>query len=111
MEGRISLAPLRSDDTLAVLGGDFAMDASVATAVRGSARAQLAGGAARGRDKSERATVETVLDPRTRLVRSACICTNQDKLRKHEFRDCVMATCASAGALWTADATKRKRVQ
>ena len=69
MEGRICVAPLRSDDTLAVLGGDYAMDASVATAVRGSARAQLAGAAPRGRDKSERATVETVLDPRTRLVR------------------------------------------
>jgi len=52
-----------------------------------------------------------VLDPRTRMVRSACICSNQDKLRKHEFRECVVATCASAGALWTADATKRKRVQ
>ena len=73
MEGRISLAPLRSDDTLAVLGGDYAMDASVATAVRGSARAQLAGSASRGRDKSERATVETVLDPRTRLVRLPAI--------------------------------------
>ena len=76
------MAPLRSDDTLAVLGGDYAMDASVATAVRGSARAQLAGAAPRGRDKSERATVETVLDPRTRLVRrgqalgwvAACTC-------------------------------------
>ena len=45
------------------------MDASVRTAMRQSANRQLEG-RSRAKDRSDRATVETVLDPRTRMVRA-----------------------------------------
>ncbi len=56
------------DDALESLGGRQSMHSSVAATVRGTAR-QQATGADRTKDKADRATYQTVLDPRTRLVR------------------------------------------
>jgi len=56
------------DDTLESLQGlDHTMGSSAMTAVRGNARKQSVG-APRTKDKADRATYQTVLDPRTRLV-------------------------------------------
>ena len=44
------------------------MDSSVMTLVRVSSHRQLGGGVVTRRDKSDRATAEQVLDPRTRMV-------------------------------------------
>ncbi|CAL8466744.1 g6280 [Coccomyxa elongata] len=55
------------DDALESLGGSQSMHSSVAATVRGTAR-QQATGADRTKDKADRATYQTVLDPRTRLV-------------------------------------------
>lgn len=46
----------------------LAMDSSVRTAIRQSTNKQMEG-RCRSKDRSDRATVETVLDPRTRMVR------------------------------------------
>ena len=56
------------DDALESLGSGQRMHSSVAATVRGTAR-QQATGADRTKDKADRATYQTVLDPRTRLVR------------------------------------------
>lgn len=47
------------------------MDAKVHTSIRQSTNRQLEG-SSRSRDRSDRATVETVLDPRTRMVGFNC---------------------------------------
>lgn len=44
------------------------MDSKVQTSVRRANNKQMEG-VAKGKDRSDRATVETVLDPRTRMVR------------------------------------------
>lgn len=80
------------DDALESLGGQR-MHSSVAATVRGTAR-QQATGADRTKDKADRATYQTVLDPRTRLVR--CLppllaCTPQNKLSQ-----CMHYPCTSA---------------
>ena len=46
----------------------YSMDSSVRTAIRQNAHKQMQG-SSRSKDRSDRATVETVLDPRTRMVR------------------------------------------
>ena len=45
----------------------YSMDSSVRTAIRQNTHKQMQGNA-RSKDRSDRATVETVLDPRTRMV-------------------------------------------
>lgn len=55
------------DDSLESLEGTSGMHSSVMAAVRGNSRRQ-ATGVARDKDKADRATYQTVLDPRTRLV-------------------------------------------
>ena len=47
------------------------MDSSVMTSMRVSSNRQLGGGVVTRRDKSDRATAEQVLDPRTRMVGAA----------------------------------------
>lgn len=56
------------DDALESLGAGQAMHSSVRATVRGAAR-QGATGSEHTKDKADRATYQTVLDPRTRLVR------------------------------------------
>ena len=58
------------DDTLESLVGGCNLGCSAAASVRSSASKQ-ASGVAREKDKADRATYQTVLDPRTRLVRQA----------------------------------------
>ena len=62
------------DDTLESFEGSCNLGTSAATAVRGSANKQSMG-VTRNKDKADRATYQTVLDPRTRLVarQYACI--------------------------------------
>lgn len=55
------------DDSLESLQGESGMHSSVMASVRGNSRRQ-ATGVARNKDKADRATYQTVLDPRTRLV-------------------------------------------
>lgn len=50
------------------------MDSSVMTSMRVSSHRQLGGGFVTRRDKSDRATAEQVLDPRTRMVGAALSC-------------------------------------
>ena len=58
------------DDTLESFEGGCNLGCSAVASVRHSANKQ-ASGMARERDKADRATYQTVLDPRTRLVRQA----------------------------------------
>ncbi|KAK9820100.1 hypothetical protein WJX72_006140 [[Myrmecia] bisecta] len=69
LEKRVSMGMLnnRADDISDHLGGHHNMDASVLTAVKVNAHREQSAGA-RGKDKSDRASVEQVLDPRTRMV-------------------------------------------
>jgi serine/threonine-protein kinase RIO1 len=55
------------DDALESLEGGANMDSSVQAAMRSNSRRQATGNA-REKDKADRATYQTVLDPRTRLV-------------------------------------------
>ena len=56
------------DDTLESFEGGCNLGCSAIASVRSSAKKQ-ATGMAREKDKADRATYQTVLDPRTRLVR------------------------------------------
>ena len=62
------------DDTLESFEGSCNLGSSAVAAVRGSANKQSMG-VSREKDKADRATYQTVLDPRTRLVCSCqCFC-------------------------------------
>ena len=58
------------DDTLESFEGGCNLGSSAVASVRGSANKQSTG-VAREKDKADRATYQTVLDPRTRLVSHA----------------------------------------
>ena len=53
------------------------MDSSVMTSMRVSSHRQLGGGVVTRRDKSDRATAEQVLDPRTRMVGASPVLPQQ----------------------------------
>lgn len=59
------------DDTLESFEGSCNLGSSAVAAVRGSANKQSMG-VSREKDKADRATYQTVLDPRTRLVGRQC---------------------------------------
>jgi hypothetical protein len=68
---RLAAAWRLSDDPLEGLGG-VALGAGVANSIRAGAARAATGRVTRG-DKSDRATVEQALDPRTRMVRGSAV--------------------------------------
>ena len=61
------------DDSLEALGdGQRRLGGTALTDVRASTRRGVTG-SARAKDRKDRATYQTVLDPRTRLVRAVCV--------------------------------------
>jgi hypothetical protein len=74
---RLAAAWRLSDDPLEGLGG-VALGAGVANSIRAGAARAATGRVTRG-DKSDRATVEQALDPRTRMVRVVGSCQGVTK--------------------------------